>query len=124
MNHSFDLEDYCSVADVADHLISSYLLTVLLDLMASQPRSFAIACLAELGIDGPRTLAGALMVSTYCCSERKRVSSQVICSSPTFLYIAATGPLRSRPRLVQRGASHQHAHVVGDLATRSQDSKA
>lgn len=35
---------------------------VLLDLMASQPRSFAIAVLAELGNDGPRPLASALMV--------------------------------------------------------------
>ena len=34
---------------------------MLLDLMASQPKSFAVAVLAELGIDGPRTLASALM---------------------------------------------------------------
>ncbi|KAL7554360.1 hypothetical protein ACHAWF_017793 [Thalassiosira exigua] len=34
---------------------------MLLDLMASQPKSFAIAVLAELGNDGPRTLASALM---------------------------------------------------------------
>ena len=34
---------------------------MLLDLMASQPRSFAIAVLAELGNDGPRPLASALM---------------------------------------------------------------
>ena len=34
---------------------------MLLDLMASQPKSFAIAVLAELGNDGPRALASALM---------------------------------------------------------------
>jgi len=34
---------------------------MLLDLMASQPKSFAIAVLAELGNDGPRPLANALM---------------------------------------------------------------
>jgi hypothetical protein len=34
---------------------------MLLDLMASQPKSFAIGVLAELGSDGPRGLAGALM---------------------------------------------------------------
>ena len=34
---------------------------MLLDLMASQPKSFAIAVLAELGNDGPRPLASALM---------------------------------------------------------------
>lgn len=34
---------------------------MLLDLMASQPRDFAIACLAELGNDSPRPLVSALM---------------------------------------------------------------
>lgn len=34
---------------------------MLLDLMASQPASFAIGVLAELGVDGPRQLANALM---------------------------------------------------------------
>jgi hypothetical protein len=34
---------------------------MLLDLMASQPKSFALAVLAELGNDGPRALASALM---------------------------------------------------------------
>eukprot|EP00984_Skeletonema_dohrnii_P015042 scaffold6437_cov98-Skeletonema_dohrnii-CCMP3373.AAC.3 len=34
---------------------------MLLDLMASQPASFAIGVLAELGADGPRQLANALM---------------------------------------------------------------
>ncbi|KAL9191484.1 LOW QUALITY PROTEIN: hypothetical protein ACHAXT_001190 [Thalassiosira profunda] len=34
---------------------------MLLDLMASQPKSFAISVLAELGNDGPRPLASALM---------------------------------------------------------------
>lgn len=34
---------------------------MLLDLMASQPKAFAIAVLAELGNDGPRALASALM---------------------------------------------------------------
>lgn len=34
---------------------------MLLDLMASQPPSFAIGVLAELGVDGPRQLANALM---------------------------------------------------------------
>ena len=34
---------------------------MLLDLMASQPKSFAVAVLAELGNDGPRPLASALM---------------------------------------------------------------
>ena len=34
---------------------------MLLDLMASQPKCFAVAVLAELGHDGPRTLASALM---------------------------------------------------------------
>lgn len=45
-------------------LVSPIDFTVLLDLMASQPRSFAIAVLAELGNDGPRPLASALMVSS------------------------------------------------------------
>ena len=34
---------------------------MLLDLMASQPSSFAVAVLAELGADGPRALVSALM---------------------------------------------------------------
>lgn len=38
---------------------------MLLDLMASQPRSFATAVLAELGIGNSRALTSALMVSAY-----------------------------------------------------------